>query len=88
MLKTLTSISNKIVEEYKGEEKAYRLDPNAPSFSGRKDENVEKWITMMNNNLKAAGVPEEKKLYVITNYVKESALNTLIKYQRDTEENE
>ena len=62
-------------------EKSFKLDPNTPVYHGLKTENLERWITLINNNLKAGGVPEERKLYVISNYVKDSALSTLLKYQ-------
>ena len=63
--------------------KSYKLDTNTPCYHGRRDENAEKWIMIINNNLRAAGVPENRKLYAITNYVKDSALSMLIKYQQD-----
>ena len=42
----------------------------------------------MNNNIRAAGVPRNKELYVLTNYLKDNALSSLIKYQKDTAEDE
>lgn len=51
-------------------------------YHGRRDENVEEWLANIQNNFKASGVPEEKKLNVICNYVKDSALTTLIDYQK------
>ena len=47
-------------------------------------ENVENWISKVSNGIKAAGVPEDKKLAVITPYVKDTALNTLLNYQRNS----
>ena len=72
------------VDENLNDGKGYRLDANTPVYRGRKDENVEQWITIVLNNLRAAGVPKNKSLYVITNYLTEGALSSLIKYQRDT----
>lgn len=66
--------------------RGYRLDPNTPIYHGRISENVEKWIVLININLRIAGVPENMKLYAITNYVKEIALNTLLMYQKTTNE--
>ena len=60
------------------------MDPNTPCYKGRADEDVMKCIAVINNNLAAAGVPDDKKLYVVCNYVKEGALNTLLKNQRDS----
>ena len=34
------------------------------------------------------GVPRNKALYVLTNYLKDNALSSLIKYQKDTVEDE
>ena len=65
-------------------ERGFKLDANTPKYRGRITENVEKWITIVSNAMKAAGVSEEKKLYVITNYVEESAQLALLKYMRDT----
>lgn len=66
--------------------RGYKLDPNTPIYHGRRNENVEKWIAIINNNLRTAGVPEDTKLYAITNYVKEVALSTLLRYQATTDE--
>ena len=41
---------------------------------------------MLGNSLKAAGVPEEEKLFVNSKYVKDKELCPLMKYQTDTEE--
>jgi hypothetical protein len=75
---------NKLVKELTDKKepigRSYRLDPNTPVYHGRKEENVEKWILMVSNNMRAAGVPENKQLYVLTNYVKDAALSALIKY--------
>ena len=60
------------VEEF--DSKGYKLDANTPIYRGRKEENVEQWITIILNNLRAAGVPKNKTLYVLTNYLKEGAL--------------
>ena len=60
----------------------YRLDPNTPVYHARRDENVEQWLAIIQNNFRASGVPEDKKLNVICNYLKEGALSTLINYQR------
>ena len=38
--------------------RGYKIDPITPVYHGRKDENVEKWISIVSNSLKAAGVPE------------------------------
>ena len=46
--------------------KSYQLDANTPTYSGKREKNVEKWILLISNNIKAVGVPKEKKLYVIT----------------------
>ncbi len=42
---------------------------------------MEKWVHIVSNNLKAAGVPPRLQLCAITNYVKGSALSSLIDYQ-------
>ena len=65
-------------------ERSYMLDPNTPLFYGRSNENVENWISIISNSIKAAGVPEDRKLAVITPYVRDSALNTLLSYQKSS----
>ncbi|RNA32079.1 hypothetical protein BpHYR1_035366 [Brachionus plicatilis] len=64
--------------------KGYVLDSNTPVYYGRTTENVENWISIVSNGIKAAGVPEDKKLAVITPYVKERALSTLLNYQKNS----
>lgn len=60
----------------------YRLDPNTPVYHAPRDENVEQWLAIIQNNFRASGVPEDKKLNLICNYLKEGALTSLINYQR------
>ena len=69
-------------------ETGYKLDSNTRKYSGLHDENLDEWIVLISNNLKAAGVPKEKQLVVITNYVEGSAFSTLVKYQKDVKEEE
>ena len=69
-------------------ESGYKLDPNTRVYSGLNDENLDEWIVLITNNLKAAGVPREKQLFVITNYVSGSAFSTLVKYQKDVDESD
>ena len=78
---------NKLVKELsvKKEGKSYRLDPNTPGSYGRKNENVEKCILMISNNMRVEDVPESKHQYVLTNYVKESALSALIKWNNKSQ---
>ncbi|RNA02990.1 hypothetical protein BpHYR1_012993 [Brachionus plicatilis] len=56
----------------------------APMSYGRNKENVENWISIVSNGIKAAGVPEDKKRAVITPYVKETTLITLLNYQKNS----
>jgi hypothetical protein len=65
---------------YVQQEKSYRLDPNTPVYGGSKGENLHRWIILVDHAMKAIGVPEEKKLYTITNYLKDSALDCLVAY--------
>ena len=51
------------------DDKGYRLDSNTPVYYGKKEENLETWITLINNSLRAAGDPDKKTLYVISNYM-------------------
>jgi hypothetical protein len=79
------SISSGQNQQNVGEKEfGYKLDPHTPIHFGRSSDNVEKWITIISNALKAAGVPEDKKLYVITNYVQGAAQLVLLKYMRET----
>ena len=64
--------------------KGYVLDSNTPVYYGRSTENVENWISIVSNEIKAAGVPEDKKIAVITPYVKETALSILLNYQKNS----
>lgn len=63
--------------------RSYKLDSNTPIYHGRKDEDLTRWIRKINNGMMASGVPEDRQIYVISNYVKESAENTLLAYQQE-----
>ena len=71
-------------EEETNETKNYNLNRNTPVYHGRRDENIERWITLINNNMKLAGVPKQKKLLVLGNYVKDTALNMYMSYIKQT----
>ena len=60
---------------------------NTQVYHVRRDENVWRWSAIKRNNFTASGVAEDKKLDLIFNYFKESALTTLIKYQKKYAEN-
>jgi len=66
------------------EVKSCRLDPNTPTYSGRKDENFDKWKFLVLKNIKAAQIPQTLELSAIVNYVKDNALNALIHYESNT----
>jgi len=69
-------------------ERSYKIDSNSPVYHGRVDENLDEWITIMNYNCMAAGVPDNMKLYSVANYLKDSARSELMAYQRSTPKEE
>ena len=71
-------------EEETNETKNYNLNRNTPMYHGRRDENIERWITLINNNMKLASVLKQNKLIVLGNYVKETALNMYMGYIKQT----
>ena len=71
-------------EEDVNETKNYNLNRNTPIYHGKREENVERWIILINNNMKLAGVPRQKKILVLGNYVKDTALNLYISYIKQT----
>ena len=81
---TSSTADNKQQIVYVQPEKSYRLDPNTPVYGGSKGENLHRWIILVDNAMKAIGVPEQKKLCTITNYVKDKALDCLISYLDNT----
>ena len=46
----------------------YKLDSNTPTYSGNSDEDAERWLQIIQNNMAAVGVPDDKRLLVLCNY--------------------
>ena len=66
-LKTLKGWQNRANasdSNHYSDDKGYRLDSNTPVYYEKKEEILETSITLINNSLRAAGVPDNKKLYV------------------------
>ena len=74
-------ISGKEVH-YERRPNGYKLDSNTPSYSGRDNESFEKWRYVMANAMATAGIPEELEFYVLAPYLKGSALDTYVEYQK------
>jgi len=72
------------VESVQTEIKAYKLDPNTRSFSGASGEKLSQWLFLIDNAFLAQNIHVDKiKLALISNYVKGSALNALIRYTNE-----
>ena len=64
--------------------KSYKLDSNTKTFTGAPGERLSQWLFIIDEAFTAQGVAEDKiKLALITNYVKGSALNALMRYQKE-----
>ena len=78
-------VSAKLENEASQEEdlrsKSYKLDSNTKSFSGLPGEKLSQWLFIINNAFTAQNINSDKiKLAAITNYVRGSVLNALIRY--------
>ena len=64
-----------------------KLDSNTPICKGTPGERLNEWLFIINDAFSALEVTsDEKKLALVTNYVKGSVLNALIRY-RSSEKN-
>ncbi len=88
-----TSIETEISANLENEEtltehpqsKGYKLDSNTKSFSGLPGEKLSQWLFIINNAFTAQNINSDKiKLAAITNYVRGSVLNALIRYCEET----
>ena len=72
------------VEPIQTDVKSYKLDPNTRSFSGASGEKLSQWLFLINNAFLAQNIHVDKiRLALISNYVKGSALNALIRYTNE-----
>jgi hypothetical protein len=72
------------VESFQTEVKAYKLDPNTRSFTGASGEKLSQWLFLIDNAFLALNIHVDKiRLALISNYVKGSALNALIRYTNE-----
>jgi hypothetical protein len=66
--------------------KTYKLDVNTKNFSGLPGEKISTWLFIINDAFTAQGVPTDAdkiKLSLVTNYLKGSAFNALMRYRRN-----
>ena len=79
-----TKLNNKIIIQNDDKfTRAYKIDTNSPIYSGLIGENLDEWIQVIVNNFEASGVPDNRRLDVVTNYTAANAKSILLKYQRD-----
>ncbi len=72
------------MESFQTEVKAYKLDPNTRSFTGASGEKLSQWLFLIDNAFLALNIHVDKiRLALISNYVKGSALNALIRYTNE-----
>ena len=65
--------------------RSYKLDNSTPTFSGKTSEKLEEWLFVINTNMEIANIPDDKKVLVATAYLKDSALQTLIRVRNSPE---
>ena len=65
---------------------SYKLDSNIPIYSETKRENFERRHEIIKIIIKKARITEELKIHVISNYLKDSGITTLLKFKRDKKE--
>ena len=64
--------------------KSYKLDSNTKTFSGNPGERLSHWLFIINDAFTAQNVPTDQiKLSLVTNYLKGSAFNALIRYRKN-----
>ena len=58
-IKLLAEFDNNLkrLQYFELNERSYVLDPNTPIYYGKSSENLNNWITVINNSIKAASVP-------------------------------
>ena len=64
--------------------KSYKLDSNTKPFSGNPGERVSQWLFIINDAFTAQNVQTDQlKLSLVTNYLKGSAFNALMRYRKN-----
>ena len=64
--------------------KSSRLDSNTKPFSGNPGERVSQWLFIINDAFTAQNVQTDQlKLSLVTNYLKGSAFNALMRYRKN-----
>ena len=84
-IETLESQKTQATSNSGREHRQYKLDPNTPKFGGAPGERLTQWLFIIEDAFEAQEVRTDfKKLALISNYVKGSVLNALIRYKNSS----